>query len=371
MILERPYIMPYAYKVEADVQRKRSVVATEFVATGRVEGIVKEISLPDAPVVLSWTVGRGRDAVNHEVRHFEGAFYIAAFRCHEVFPAKYEHGVFPKSDLPSRPGQRSFSTAKLCTLSQARSASLPTPEETTALNRVLADGYFIPAIDPEKVVSVRKTNEADRRAAAKAVLDDALVVRRDLWVRIGEPRFILRRTELINGGEYPPFADIYFGTSKCQDMLVPGSLKPVGSPKLTSFYSANDFQTFDDALEVEGLSRDFRDLKVHDSSVFTTDWDLNARERLVDFAVTRLAPQIGMQSVTTITAWTDAREAAIRFKESGERSLIDAAVATTLPILTSTFQGAAPEVIDEIEDGISMVSADLGNPVAPVRRFQP
>ncbi|MDW9481806.1 hypothetical protein GOB57_24465 [Sinorhizobium meliloti] len=359
MILDRPYVMPYAYKANVDIQRKRSVVATEFVATGHVEGIVKEVSLADAPVVLSWTVGRGSDAVNHEIRHFDGAFYIAAFRTHDVFPAKYEHGVFSKTDLPSKPGQKSFSAAKLCTLSQARFKTPMSHEETGALNRVLSEGFFIPAVDTSKVVGVHKTNEADRRAAAKALLDDALVVRRDLWIRIGEPRFIIRRAEQINGGGYSPFADIYFGPFDCNALLVPNSGKFVGSPMLTNFNSVNDLQAFDDAIAEAGLARDFRDLKVHDPSVFTTDWDLNARARLVDFAVARLAPGIGAQSIATVTAWADARDAAARFRATGDRIAIDDAVATSLPILTSTYNSAKPDVLAEIEDGMSVLTADL------------
>lgn len=371
MILDRPYVMAYAYKVNADIQRKRSVVATEFVATGHVEGVVREISLTDAPVVLSWTVGRGSSAVDHEVRHFDGGFYLAAFRTHDVFPAKYEHGVFPKTDLPSKSGQRSFNPGKLCTLSQARFKSPMSPEETTALNRVLSDGFFIPSVGSEQILKVHKTNEADRRAAAKALLDDALVVRRDLWIRIGEPRFILRRAEEINGGGYSPFADIYFGPSDCNALLVPNSGKFVGSPMLTNFYSVNDLYAFGDAITEAGLERDFRDLKVHDPSVFTTDWDLNARVRLVDFAVVGLAPEIGTQSIAAITAWADARDAVSRFREAGDRTLIDEAVAASLPILISTYNSARPDVIAEIEDGMSMLTADLGSLPSGARRMQP
>ena len=367
MIIDRHYVMPYAYSVAADIQRKRSVAATEFVDIGHVEGIVKEISLTDAPVVLSWTVGRGSDAVNHEVRHFDGAFYIAAFRTHGVFPVKYEHGVFQKTDLPSKPGQKSFSAAKLCTLSQDRFKTPMSHEETAALNRVLSDGFFIPAIDTEKVVTVHKTNEADRRAAAKALLDDALIVRRDLWIRIDEPRFILRRFEQIDGGGYNPFAEIYFGPSDCNARLVPNSGKFVGSPVLTSFYSVNDLQAFDEAVTEAGLSRDFRDLKVHDPSAFTTDWDLNDRARLVDFAVARLAPEIGTQSINTIAAWSDARDAADRFWETGDRTVIDEAVSTCLPILASTYNSARLEVIAEIEDGILMLTAARGGLSSPAR----
>lgn len=368
MILDRPYVMPYAYKVSADIQRKRSVVATDFVDIGHAEGIVKEISLTDAPVVLSWTVGRGSDAVNHEIRRFDGAFYIAAFRTHGVFPEKYEHGVFPKTDLPSKRGQKSFNAAKLCTLSQARFNSQMSHEETSALNRVLSEGFFIPAIDTDKVVKVHRTNEADRRAAAKALLDDALVVRRDLWIRIGEPRFILRRIEQIDGGGYNPFAEIYFGPSDCNTRLVPNSGKFVGSPVLTSFYSVNDLQAFDEAVTEAGLARDFRDLKVHDPSAFTTDWDLNARARLVDFAVARLGPEIGTQSINTIAAWADARDAADRFRETGDRTFIDDAVANSLPILASTSDTALPDVVvAEIEDGISMLTADHGGSPSSAR----
>ncbi|MCV9964224.1 hypothetical protein OIU34_20270 [Pararhizobium sp. BT-229] len=356
MIIERPYVMPYAYTVNADVQKKRSVASETFVNTGYVEGTVKEVSLSDAPVVLSWTVGMGSGAVDHEVRHFDGRFYIAAFRTHDVFPAKYEHGTFPKTDLPARPGQKSHSAAKLCLLSHARFKDPVSIEENRVLQRVLSDGFFIPAVDSEKVVKVNGTSEPDRRAAAVALLADALIVNRDLWIRIEEPRFLLRRAEIFaNGGGYKPMADIYFGPTDCHARLIPQAGKLIGSPDLSRFFRVDDLASFDDALAGADLERDFRGFKVHDPSVFTTDWSLNARVRLVDFAVSGLASGIGAQAGSVIAAWVDARDAASRFRDTGDRSVIDDVVETGLPILASGFEGAE-DVVAELVGGFAVVS---------------
>lgn len=367
MILERPYVMPYAYTVKADVQKKRSVASETFVATGYVEGTVKEVSLSDAPVVLSWTVGTGTSAVNHEVRYFDGNFYLAAFRTHDVFPAKYEHGTFPKTDLPTKPGQKSHSAAKLCLLSHARFKDPVSIEENRALQAVLSDGFFIPAVDSEKVVKVNETSEPDRRAAASALLADALIVKRDLWIRIEEPRFLLRRAEIFdNAGGYKPMADIYFGPTDCHARLIPQSGKLVGSPDLSRFFGVDDLASFDEALAEAELERDFRGFEVHDPSVFTADWDLNARVRLIDFAVEGLASGIGTQSASVIASWADARAAADHFRETGDRTGIDDAVGTSLPLLASQFEGAPvpaaryrpnKDVITELGEGLALVNA--------------
>jgi hypothetical protein len=367
MIIERSYVMPYAYTVRADVQKKRSVASETFVTTGYVEGIVKEVSLSDAPVVLSWTVGRGSSAVNHEVRHFDGKFYLPAFRTHDVFPAKYEHGIFPKTDLPAKRGQKSHSQAKLCMLSNARFKEPVSTDENRALQAVLSDGFFIPSVDTDKVVRVCATSESDRKAAASALLDDALIVKRDLWIRIEEPRFLLRRAETLeNGSGYKAMADIYFGPTDYSEFLIPASDKLVGSPDLSRFFALDDLDDFDEALEETELERDFRDLRIHDPSVFTINWELNARLRLVDFAVRELACNIGAQSVAVITAWSDTRYAADHYRETGDRTLIDNAIQTSLPILASDFEGSpvamisryrmVKDVVAELKDGLELIN---------------
>ncbi|MNL44048.1 hypothetical protein D3C87_1665920 [compost metagenome] len=129
----------------------------------------------------------------------------------------------------------------------------------------------------------------------------------------------------------------------------------------------DDLASFDEALAEAELERDFRDLEVHDPSVFTTDWGLNARVRLIDFAVHGLASDIGTQSVPVISAWSDARAAADHFRQTGDRTAIDDAVRTSLPLLASEFEGAPvsmisryrlnKDVIAELGEGLALVSA--------------
>jgi hypothetical protein len=370
MIIERPYAMPYAYLVTADVRRKRSTATQTFAKTGHVEGIVKEVSLSDAPVVLSWRVGN-YEGMEHEVRFFDGKFYMPAMAAHDTFPAKYINEVFGKKDLPSAQGAKSSMHAKLTSLSQARFGKPVTNEESTALVRVLKDGFFIPAVLDSAVEQIVASSEEDRHAAAAKLLDDALIVKRDLWIKVEEPRLFLRRAEQIPGAglgdNYKPFADIYFGPSGADDYIFPNAKKRVGGPRLTKFYSPTGLVAFDDDAAAEEVSYDFRNLVVHDPSVFTTDWDLNARARLVDFAVGTLAPEMGVQGRSTFTSFLEARDAGIRFRETGDRSGIDEAISVHLPLIVESFEGNDAEIAEIIEslaefrqDEAPCVSANKG-----------
>ncbi|MBY3432787.1 hypothetical protein HFN89_01175 [Rhizobium laguerreae] len=350
MILERPYAMPYAYLVTAEVRRKRSIARRSFAMTGHVEAMVKEVSASDAPVVLSWNVNDRSSQMRHEVRFFDGSFYVPAMAMHDVFPVKYVNEIFGKKDLPSAPGVRSSMHAKLTNLSKARFDTPGSQDESIALQRVLREGFFIPAVLDSDVERVVESSEEDRRAAAAKLLEDVLVVRRDLWIRVSEPRFLLRRPEPTGDGDnYKPSADIYFGPTGAGDPLYPTATRLIGGPLLSKFYSPTDLVAFDDDAASEGVDYDFKNIVVHDPSVFTIDWDLNARARLVDFAVRSLAPEIGNQSASTAIAFLDARDAVIRFHETGERSVIDEAVETHLPMLVASFEGKADTISEVLE----------------------
>jgi hypothetical protein len=351
MIIERPYVMPYAYLVDAVVRRKRSTVGLKFARTGYAEGVVKEVSLSDAPVVLSWSVSARPDAVRHEVRMFDGKFYLPAMAIHDSFPAKYQHEVFGKGDLPSRPGMKSAMPVKLHHLTQGRLGTPFTIEEARALATVLKEGLFIPAVLDSDVEYVVDSSEDDRRSAAAKVLQDCLVVKRDLWVRVDEPRFMLRRDDPIPGGggeTFKPFADIYFGGSEVDDCIYTQAKRIVGSPWLTTFFSPTELDAFSEEAASREVEYDFRNLVVHDPSAFTTDWDLNARVRLVEFTVSALAPEMGTQSREVVIAFLEARDAVIRFRENADRSVIDEALAIHLPFLADTFDGDKDEEISEI-----------------------
>ncbi|MCS4088511.1 hypothetical protein [Rhizobium sp. BK176] len=361
MILERPYVMPYAYLVDAVVRRKRSTIGQKFARTGHVEGMVKEVSLVDAPVVLSWSVNAGPDALRHEVRFFDGKFYLPAMSAHDSFPANYRSEVFEKGDLPNRAGMKTSMSVKLHTLSQARLGTPLAIEEARALGTVLKEGFFIPAVLESQVESIVASTEEDRRSAATKLLQDCLVVKRDLWIRIEEPRFMLRREDPIPGGEgetFNPFAEVYFGPSDVSDCIFPLARRHVGSPWLTTFFSPTELQAFAEEAASRNVVYAFRNVVVHDPSVFTSDWDLNARVRLVDFAVSSMAPEMGTQSRSVFAAFLEARDAGIRFRETGDRSLIDEALTTHVPLLAEEFEGKKDEVISEIIESLSQLGSE-------------
>lgn len=356
MILERPYVMPYAYLVDAVVRRKRSTIGQKFARTGHVEGIVKEVSLTDAPVVLSWSVNAHSDALRHEVRLFDGKFYLPAMSVHDSFPANYQSEVFGKGDLPNRVGMKTSMSVKLHTLSQARLGTPLAIEEARALGTVLKEGFFIPAVLESQVESIVASSEGDRRSAATKLLQDCLVVKRDLWIRIEEPRFMLRREDPIPGGgseTFNPFAEVYFGPSDVNDCIFPQARRYVGSPWLTTFFSPTELPAFAEEAASRNVNYSFRNVVVHDPSVFTSDWDLNARVRLVDFAVSSLAPEMGTQSRSVFAAFLEARDAGARFRETGDRSLIDEALTTHVPLLADEFEGSKDEVISEIIESLA------------------
>jgi hypothetical protein len=361
MILERLYVMPYAYTVRAEIQRKKSVAVKDYVTTGHVEQIVREVSLSDAPVVMSWIVGSGLNAFSHEIRSFDGSLYIAALAAHEGFATKNPYAPFSKADLPDMKGVRTERFRKLTMLMQARMKDWIDHDECAALESIFRKGYFIPSVDKAQIKSQISSNQADRRAGAKALLDDALVITRDLWIRVSEPRLVFRQVELAeNGAYYTDIADIYFGRSEASETLVWGSPYSIETPAMTKFFAVTELEAFKAVCSKVGMVAEFNQLQIHDETVFTTDWEFNARVRTIDFAVRSLEPQVGLQPVTAIAAWSDARDALASFSETGDRSAIDDAVEYVMPTLLSSFEAMDERVRKQITASLAdLRSADV------------
>jgi hypothetical protein len=129
---------------------------------------------------------------------------------------------------------------------------------------------------------------------------------------------------------------------------------------LTTFYTPTELAAFVEAVSKAGAAYDFSDLVVHDPSAFTTDWDLNARVRLVESALRTVAPELGTQSLAVVTAFMEARDAVFDFAKTGNRARLDDTLETHLHSLASEFVGRKDEEIAEI-----LVSlAELGSPQA-------
>ena len=352
MIILSEALMPYPYTVDAMVTRPRSVVRKKFVDVGFVESTIREISFSDAPVVLTYTMEPG--GISHAVRYFDGSFYVPLASNSSGFARNNQYGHVPKSALPSR-GKRGWNAETMLYMLQLERNSEVFPDkESAALTRALSEGMFFPDVRAADVAEVLSSNEAGRRQAARHVLESLLVIKRDVWLKVGEPRFIVHK----DPHRDRQIAALYNGPTGIGSSARTFSFLPIGPPSRTRFFSVFELEEFAKVAGSRGAApQEFREFEVHDASVFTTDWRLVEAELLVSHAVEAFGAEMGSQSAGTVSSWLEVRDRLAAWRATGDRGLLDTALEIHLPALVSDFDGAATSAIDEIAEGLSVVGA--------------
>ncbi len=354
MIVETTFSMPYVFKVDADVRVKRSVKRLEYIDSGSVDGIVKEVSNSDAPIVLSYILHPG---IGHEIRYFDGGFYAMAGSCNRGFSARYACAEFPKSRIPSPKKLASSRGGVIATLQIDRNPDM-TMDEKAALGTLLRTGTFITPVLDCNVVNVHRSSKAIAEAVARDVLDSMLVVKRSLWIKIEEPRLVLHLWSRSNDRVGSPDIPAVYSGKKIDGELRPYDFE-LGSPIRTRFYSMLDVEAFEaDAAEFRDVNRVFgygiSNISVNDPTVFKTDWRVNGKERQVRHAIRAFSTDIGYQSIQTVDAWVTTRDLLSKYETHGDEALLDEAMRTAIPFLVSSYDGDFTEEMEEVAEGVRL-----------------
>lgn len=356
MIVETTFAMPYAFSVRAEVKKGRTTKTRNFADVGVVEAAVKEVSDKDAPVVLSWIASPffaeipevDPQAVPHEIRYFNGSFYVPPLSLSFGYLNNYHCKNFPKGDLPIGLFYRSNFGGRLITLTIERSECGYNASELAALSTVFRSGAFSPSIGHEVIVERQILNQHLQRAAALKVLSDALIIDGDIWMRVEEPRFMLRR--LRNGGYH---AEVHVGQASYRAGLTNEPHNVVGSPHSTRFFSINDRDGFEAGMADWGVTyrdvnRSIGRMKIHEPTLFVTDWEANGMERLAEHAVTCFGPHIGDQCDDTVRTWLDVRDALHVYRGHADRGALETAISVSIPRLLAGFDGHHSAEMEEI-----------------------
>jgi hypothetical protein len=334
VIIEGVYHMPYAYTVDAVVQRPRSLGRISFVRIGKVEKVITEVSPSDAPVVA--TLDYGRYGTEHEIRYFNGAFYAHARSADGVYPKPSGYSIIPSSGLLS-PRRKSVKEGPPFALMQIDKTGIGmTNDEISALGSFTRNGFFIEAVLDERIVEIVGSNEVTRRASAQAVVEDLLIVKQDVWARIEEPGLIFRTPLTAH-----PHVAVCYGRPGVPDVDA-----FVGSPDKTLFYALTDRASLEDYIRecgegfLETLNLgDLPNVRIHDPTVFTKDWVAAEDRQLMSFAVGAYIDQLGAQSLEFVSAWVSAREAISAFDNNGNHDDLQEAMASCLPVLVDDYSG--------------------------------
>ena len=350
MIIRSQVRMPYPFTFEAVVSKPRSTTRRKITDIGFVEGHVTEVSFSDAPVVLTYSE-EGRGYVPRAVRHFDGAFYVPLASAAAGFPLPHETGHVCKTSLPLS-GRKAGNGEALFRPHLERSERGFTEDERQALIGVLATGEHHPDYSRGQIVEVLSSNEEKAVKAARRFIDDLLVVKRDVWLKVDEPRFVVNRVP----DSRARLAKIYLGPTGTGGLTVrPGHMQ-IGPPSRTRSVSLLDMDRFHDVAATMGAeAQRFGEFAIHDPSVFTTDWALVEAELLVDHALAAYASEMGTQSLRTVTAWAGLRDSLSEYRSTGSEEFLSDALGTHLSDIVGSFEGTITPRMQEIIDSIPLL----------------